>query len=134
MTTNLPRTSRLFNFLSALLAFTLWGGWAFYVNGSADFSKGIISGLTQGIASFLITLLMVRLVAWFFNHLPANFLQLPLAALLSVSVTGTYLVGIHLLVDTPEIVYTIAPALVVGFAFCWVTAYEIRKITQRGVS
>lgn len=129
MTANLPRTSRFFNLLSALLAFLMWGGWAFYVNSKTDVSKGIISGFTQGIASFLITLLMVRLVAWFFNHLPRNFLQLPLAALLSVCVTGTYLVGIHIFVGTPEIFYTIAPALAVGFAFCWVTAYKLRKVT-----
>lgn len=128
MTENLPRTSRFFNLLSALLAFLLWGGWAFYVNGKTDVTKGIISGFTQGIASFVITLLMVRLVAWFFNHLPNNFLQLPLAALFSVSVTGTYLVGIHLFVGTPEIFYTIAPALTVGFGFCWVTAYKLRKV------
>ena len=124
---NNPRTSRLFNVLSALSAFLLWGGWAYYVNGSTDAAKGLISGLTQGTASFIITLVMVHLVTWFFNHLPGNFLQLPLAAFFTVSITGTCLVGIHRLVHTPHILYTIAPALSVAFAFCWYTAYKLRK-------
>jgi ABC-type antimicrobial peptide transport system permease subunit len=124
---NNPRTSRLFNVLSAMCAFMLWGCWAYYVNGSTDFTKGLISGLTQGTASFIITLVMIHVVTWFFNHLPGNFLQLPLAAFFTVCITGICLVGIHWLVHTPHIFYTIAPALSVAFAFCWYTAYKLRK-------
>ncbi len=123
---NSPRTSRLFNVLSAMFAFMIWGGWAFYVNGRTDAAKGLISGLTQGTASFIITLVMVHLVTWFFKHLPNNFLQLPLAAFFTVTITGSCLVGIHWLVHTPHIFYTIAPALSVAFAFCWYTAYKLR--------
>lgn len=123
---NSPRTSRFFNVLSALSAFLLWGGWAYYINGRADPSKSLISGFTQGTASFIITLVMVHLVTWFFKHLPNNFLQLPLAAILTVTITGSCLVGIHWLVHTPHIFYTIAPALSVAFAFCWYTAYKLR--------
>ena len=123
---NSPRTSRLFNVLSALSAFLLWGGWAYYVNSSTDVTKGLISGLTQGTASFIITLVMVHLATWFFRHLPGNFLQIPLAAFFTVSITGSCLVGIHWLVRTPHIFYTIAPALSVAFAFCWYTAYKLR--------
>lgn len=130
-----PRTSRLFNVLSAFLAFLIWGGWAFYINGSPDINKGLISGFTQGVASFTITLLMVHLVTWFFYHLPGNWLQLPLAALLTTSITGSCLAGIHFVVDTPKILYTISPALSVAFAFCWYTAYKLRKAgTKRQLS
>jgi ABC-type antimicrobial peptide transport system permease subunit len=124
---NSPRTSHIFNVLSALSAFMLWGGWEFYVNGSTGATKGLISGLTQGTASFIITLVMVHLVTWFFKYLPGNFLQLPLAAFFTVCITGSCLVGIHWLVHTPHIFYTIAPALSVAFAFCWYTAYKLRK-------
>ena len=128
---NSPRTSRFFNILSALFAFLIWGCWAFFVNVSIDVTKGLISGFTQGIASFIITLVMVHLVTWFFNHLPGNFLQLLLAAFFTVSITGSFLVGIHFLVDTPKILYTITPALSVAFAFCWYTAYKLRKSSTR---
>ena len=128
---SVPRTSRFFNGLSALLAFLLWGGWAYYVNGSTDVTRGLISGLTQGTASFIITLVMVHLVTWFFNHLQSNFLQLPLAAFFTVSITGSCLVGIHLLVDTPKVFYTIAPALSVAFTFCWYTSYKLRKTSTK---
>ena len=128
---NSPRTSRFYNVLSAFLAFFLWGGWAYFVNGSTDITRCLISGLTQGTASFIITLVMVHLVSWLFNHLPGNFLQLPLAVFFTVSITGSYLVGIHLLVDTPEIFYTISPALSVAFAFCWYTAYKLRNSSDK---
>jgi hypothetical protein len=128
---NSPRTSRFYNVLSALLAFFLWGGWAYYVNGSTDITRGLISGLTQGTASFIITLVMVHLVTWFFNHLPGNFLQTLLVAFFTVSITGSCLVGIHLLVGTPKIFYTISPALSVAFAFCWYTAYKLRKSSDK---
>ena len=131
---NALRTSRSFNFLSALSAFLLWGGWAFYVNGRSDIAKGLLSGLTQGTASFIITLVMVHLVTWFFKHLPGNCLQIPLSALLTVSITGSCLIAIHLLVKTPKIFYTISPALTVAFAFCWYTAYKLRKTRPRRLS
>jgi hypothetical protein len=118
--------------MSAFLAFFLWGGWAFYVNGRSDMANGLISGLTQGTANFIITLVMVHLVTWFFEHLPGNFIQIPLSALLTVSVTGSCLLAIHLLVNTGEIFYTIFPALSVAFAFCWYTAYKLRKIRAKG--
>jgi hypothetical protein len=57
---NSPRTSRFYNVLSAFLAFFLWGGWAYFVNGSTDITRCLISGLTQGTASFIITLVMVH--------------------------------------------------------------------------
>ncbi|MGZ8189679.1 MAG: hypothetical protein ACXWTS_00465 [Methylococcaceae bacterium] len=128
---NVSRTSRFFNVLSALMAFLLWGGWAYYVNGTTDVTKGLISGLTQGTASFIITLVMVHLVTWFFNYLPRNFLQLPLAAFMTVSITGSCLAGIHFLVATPEIFFTITPALSVAFVFCWYTAYKLRKTSAK---
>lgn len=128
------RTSRSFNVLSALLAFLLWGGWAFYVNGRSDIAKGLLSGLTQGTASFIITLVMVYLVTWFFKQLPDNCLQIPLSALFTVSITGSFLIAVHLLVKTPEIFYTISPALSVAFAFCWYTAYKLRKTRPKRLS
>lgn len=123
-----PRTSLLFNGLSAVLAFLLWGAWAYYVNANTDANQGLSSGLSQGTASFAITLLMVHLVSWFFKRLPDSFLKLPLAALCTVAITGSCLVAIHKLVGTPNIIATITPALTVAFIFSWYTAYQLQKI------
>lgn len=118
----------LYSGLSAIMAFLMWGGWAYYVNASIDTSKGISSGLTQGTASFTITLIMVHLVGWFINRLPLHFIFAPVAALLTVGITGCGLVTVHLLAGTPDILATISPALAVGLLFCWFTAAKLQKV------
>lgn len=115
------RTSRRFNLISAPLAFALWGGWAYWVNTETalegERASPLSSGLTQGVGSFIITLIMVRAVAWLYNHVPAHLTRMVLPALITVAVTGSCLATAHALVGTADIVQTIAPALTVAFAF-----------------
>jgi hypothetical protein len=102
-----------------------------YVNTEAAGKGGraspLSSGLTQGGGSFIITLIMVRAVAWLYHHLPAHPTRLVLPALITVAVTGSCLATAHGLVGTPNIVQTIAPALSVAFAFNIYTAVKLRK-------
>lgn len=119
------RTSLVFNGLSAGMAFLLWGSWAYYANVGTSASKALSAGFTQGTASFVITLVMVRLVSWFFRCLPRHFLAIPVAALLTVTLTGSCLVAIHSWAGTPQILDTIAPALTVAFGFCCYTAAKL---------
>jgi len=124
------RTSRRFNLISAALAFLLWGGWAFFVNSRAAAGSGappIVSGVTQGIGSFCITLMMVRSVSWLYHQLPANSLRLVLPALITVCITGTVLLVAHTLVGTANIIGTIAPALTVAFCFNLFTTFKLRE-------
>lgn len=117
------RTSSLFNLLSASFAFLLWGGWAYYIN------HNVISGLAQGTASFVITLVMVRSVTWWYHHLPIGYGRLLLPSILTVSMTGTALACIHAYVGSAHIIKTIAPALTVAFLFCMYTTFKLRKGT-----
>ena len=119
------RTSRHFNLISAALAFAMWGGWAFHVNRGAS---PWVSGLTQGIGSFVITLMMVRAVAWLYHRLSPFPLGLVWPAVIVVAVTGTCLATAHALVGTANIAKTIAPALSVAFAFNIYTAIKLGKI------
>ncbi len=129
------QTSRRFNLTSAVLAFALWGGWAYYVNtetaGEGDRASPLSSGLTQGTGSFIITLIMIRAVAWLYHHLPAHPIRLVLPALITVAVTGSGLASAHALVGTPGIVQTIAPALSVAFAFNIYTTVKLRRVERR---
>ena len=122
--------------MSAALAFAIWGGWAYYVNsqsvGAETRASPLISGLTQGTGSFVITLVLVRAVAWLYHRLPANPLRLVLPGILTVMVTGTCLAIAHTLVGTADIARTIAPALSVAFAFCVFTAFKIRQAQGAG--
>jgi hypothetical protein len=129
------RTSRRFNLISAVLAFLLWGVWAYYVNsqpgGGPTGASPLVSGLTQGTGSFVITLVLVRAVAWLYHRLPANSSRLVLPGLVTVAVTGSCLAGAHALVGTTDIPQTIAPPLSVAFAFCVYTAFKIRRVERR---
>lgn len=123
--------NRLFVVSSAFLAFVMWGGWAFYINSSASHTASIKAAMIQGSASFIITLLMVRSVAWLFVQWPKSHLQLWLPALITVGFTGTCLVSIHYLTGTPHIFRTVAPPLSVAFIFCLLTTYKLRKTNPK---
>lgn len=130
--TNQPKTTRTFNLISAILAFLLWGGWAFYINSQNSMRTGIISGLGQGTASFLITLFMVRVVARIYHRIHQPVLKLFLPAVLTVSLTSLCLVIIHTLLGTPHILKTILPALTVAFIFCLYTSFQLQRISKIG--
>lgn len=124
------RTSRQFNLVSAALAFLIWGGWAYYVNNDQGSSTGLISGITQGSASFIITLAMVHTVTWLYKNIPPSPLQLFLPAIITVSITASCLYSVHSLVGTPNIAYTIAPALSVAFMFCVFTCFKLDRLSS----
>ena len=129
------KTGRQFNLVSATMALVLWGGWACCVNHQMTNETGraspVTSGLTQGICSFVITLLMVRAVTWLYHRLPVNQARTVLPALVMVTVTGSCLATVHALVGTPHIAQTIAPALSVAFAFNVYTAAKLRREGER---
>ena len=118
-------TTIQYRFLSAALAFLLWGAWAFYINGDYDFTTRTTSALTQGSASFIITLIMVSMVTLIYNALPDNALRLMLPAFITVLCTGSLLYLVHYLVGTPRIIHTIAPPLTVAFLFCIFTSFKL---------
>ncbi len=122
--------NRHYNLISALGAFVIWGGWAFWINYHTGIPQAIRSSFTQGIASLLITLVMVRLIEFLFAHFRYP-LRLWLPPLLTVAFTGSCLVCLHWLAKTPHILSTVALPLTVAFSFCLFTAYQLeRKITM----
>ncbi len=119
------RTSRRFNLLSAFLAFLLWGGWAFYINGGNGQGIRFFSGITQGIGSFIATFVMVSAVTWLFHCFNKSWLKLILPPFITVGCTGSCLACIHYIIGTPKIIHTILPALSVAFCFCLVTTLKL---------
>ena len=120
------RMSLAFNAISAILAFILWGCWAFYINEASD--TRLVSATTQALSSFSITLILVHMVTFIFHLLPVTPLRIVLPAVISVSITGSGLVLAHMLAGTSRIFFTIAPALVVAFVFCVYTALKLHRI------
>lgn len=120
------RSGAVYRVVSGVLAFLLWGGWALYVNLEFGEDIALKACLTQGTASFVITLFMVRSVEWLFGRLPPGTLQMTIPSVLTVSFTGSCLALTHWFMGTPRIFATIAPALTVAFLFCLFTTYKLK--------
>jgi hypothetical protein len=119
------KNSKKFNLFSAFSAFFIWGGWAFYINGSS-IDNGLISGLYQGVSSFVTTLFMAQTVTWFFNLLPKKSTTFLIPAILTICIIGSSLFTIHRAIDTPEIFYTILPSLTAAFVFCLFVTFQLK--------
>ncbi len=119
------RTGRGYNIASPLLAFVIWGGWAFYANSGYAFPERVMYGLTQGIVSFTVTSSMIRAVTWLYRRLPPNPLRFILPSVITIVVATVFMVVAHLLAGTPRIAHTIIPGLAVGLAFCLFTTFRI---------
>lgn len=113
-----------FNVFSAFVAGGFWGGWAYFVN-SGDMNNAWISGLTQGVMSFIITFFMASLATYLYSKLTQ--IKLLLAPLLTIVITGVLLSIVHAIAATPNIFYTIAPTLFVSFFFCLFICHSIDK-------
>lgn len=130
--TQIITNTRQYNYASALFALLLWGGWSFYANYSDDqLWRGVISGVVQGICSFIITLMISHLVEKQFNFYHNIVLKSTLPPVCTVLLTGTCLVLIHHLIGTPNIFKTLVPVLTVAFLFACFTNF---KLFQQWVS
>ena len=125
------RTSWLFNLISAFLAFVIWGSWAYYINSASSPQSGVISALTQGTASFMITLVMVHAVTYLYHWFQRSVTKVLLPAIIVVSFTSLILVNVHTMMGTPRVFYTILPGLTVAFCFCLFTSLKLLKIHQQ---
>jgi hypothetical protein len=127
-------TSRRFNLISAALSFMLWGTWGWYANSQpqpgADGGSAVVSGLTQGIGSSFVTLIMVRSVAWLYHRLSQNPLAMILPAIITVTSAGTCMTFAHMAVGTQNIFGTLAPALTVATLFNVFTTFKISRLSE----
>lgn len=124
------KTSRLYNWTAAMLAFVFWGGWAFFVNRPSGFSTGITSGVAQGTVSMLMTFVMIGAVTGIYHRLTNRFLQLVLPTIITVGSAACLLVLVHSLVGTPNIFWTILPGLSGAVPFCFYTSYKLQPREQ----
>ncbi len=120
------KTSRLYDWSAALLAFVCWGGWAFFINYPAGVTTGLISGLTQGTVSMIMTLVMIKIVTGIFHLLANRIMQLIVPTLITVVGAAGLLVLMHSLVGTPNIFWTILPGLSGAVPFCFYTSYKLQ--------
>jgi len=108
----------------------LWGGWAFFINDDGDSHSGIISGTAQGSCSFIITLFMTHSIAIQFNKFSSGIFRIFFPPVITVGITGTMLISVHIMVGTPSILVTVSPALTVALVFSFFTVYKLHVASQ----
>ena len=127
---NSIHTSKKYNFLSASLAFLIWGSWAFFINDDGVSHSGVVSAITQGSYSFIITLLMTHFITFQFNRISNGIYQIIVPPVITVSISGTILIYIHKMAGTPSILFTVSPALTVALLFSFYTVYKLHLESQ----
>ena len=114
---------------SAIAAFLLWGSWAYYTN-IENPQIALSSGVSQGVISALLTILMVYFLAKLYTkfNMPLSRILLPslLLSLICVIVGVT----VHKLVGTLDIFGTLMPPLSAGFIFNITTCIKIHNLSQ----
>jgi hypothetical protein len=118
-----------YNYISAILAFILWGTWAYFIN--IDSSNSIISAIAQGIASFIITLVMIKIIEYFYNLFPKNKFYFVLPSIITVLITSSFVIGIHIFIDTQNILFTVLPTVIIAFLFALFTTRKISNYTKK---
>ncbi|MDN5111573.1 hypothetical protein PJV97_04325 [Aliarcobacter butzleri] len=110
-------------YISAIFAFVLWGSWSYFVN--IEDENRFISSFFQGMASFIITLFMVRLIIVFSNMFTNS--SIYIISILTILATSSIVFIGHLIINTQNIFYTIAPTVIVAFMFSLFIAKKYQK-------
>jgi hypothetical protein len=124
--------SRRYKLGSALMAFLLWGSWAWYANGADNEWHTLLSAIAQGSSSFFITLGLVALVSRLYHHFEHPLARVWLPAVIVTIFSSSLLLVVHLGVGTQQILQTILPPSTVAFLFCLFTSVKMQKNNTTG--
>jgi len=100
---------------------------------SVDFESDIETinalkaALAQGVASFVITLLMIEAVQFLCSIFETVALKVIMPAVIVTLVSACGLSLMHLTIGTNSIIATVSAPLLVGFSFSVFTAYRITR-------
>ena len=100
------------NLFYSLLAASVYGSWAFYVNRVSG--QGWQAFITQGSLSFMSTLFFLALILWVVMRREGEAHQLLVGMVIPNTLVMTILYVTHFLAGTPNILSTILPSCVVG--------------------
>jgi hypothetical protein len=113
-----------------LLAFVVYGGWAFAISGRHGFDVARAAGLAQGVSStistLIITSLIERCLRWFKGK-PGGVL---LAWRIPPSLTGLMHMAFQWAAGTPEIFLTVVFSIVMGYVFAAVYLRGVVRIAR----
>jgi len=125
----ISKISTRYKYTSAIQGFVIWGCWAFYVNSNVSFSAGIIAGFVQGLFSFFATLIVIHLLTKLYNFFETPLIKFIISPSIMIIGLTSILVLVHTLTQTPKIIATITPSLIVATLFISFTTYKLANTT-----
>lgn len=129
-------TSWTYRLVSAGLAFSVWGGWGYFVNSqeAAPTTSPMISGLLHGLFSSMVTIVMLTSVTWLYRRFAAAGIRMLIPAVTTSLVTGSCITTAHVMIGTANVPATVIPGLVVAFCFNMVTTQKLHQADQTAAS
>lgn len=118
------------------LAFVVYGGWAAFANHDHGLLVAARSFTVQGASSATTTLLMGGVIEALRARIGGGFLRGIAASVAATAAAACFHVSLHLLARTPEIARTVAPSVLVGFAFAltYSASFDVRFFGRSGRS
>lgn len=105
----------------------MWSLWAYFVNVGKGASSLYLYAIVQGVFSFAMTLVIVRVLQYFWLKMQGYPLADLAPVILTVFLTGLILVLIHILIATPNLIGTVIAPLTVSFLFCIFTVKKLKS-------
>ncbi len=112
----------------AILASGFWAAWAFFINREV-IEQGVRAAVTQGSFSFAMTFVFVALVEWNYARGGTKFGLYLRTTLVPAGSIAFLLPLTHWVRNTPNIVETVTPPILLAAAYCLVFVYGREKTT-----
>ena len=112
----------------AILASGFWAAWAFFINQEV-IEQGIRAAITQGLFSFAMTFVFATLVEWLYARGGTKFERYLRTTLVPTGSIAFLLPLTHWVRNTPNIVETVTPPILLAAVYCLVFVYGREKAT-----
>lgn len=114
-----------------LIAFFLYGSWAFYINSDFGHAVALRSGIAQGMLSFSVTTMMSYAMEFFYNRIAWRWCRFVITAYFPLICVLYFMAFVHFLIGTPNIIETITPSMVIGTLYCTSYTIGLSRLSKR---
>lgn len=115
----------------AVSAFLLYGGWAVFANLRHGRHTSLSAGLTQGLLSLVSTVILTSAMETVFSRLSSGVARFIATGLGPTTAVLLLMAAAHFVTGTPEIVATMLPSIVVGYAYSLIYAAGLTRRCRR---
>jgi hypothetical protein len=106
--------------LAGVAGGVLYSGWAFYMNYDHGAEAARTAAITQGLVSFSITFVITAIMEGLSRFVAQPAVRFLVSSIGGITLAGAYTIGMHVWMETPEVLKTAAPSLLIGSACCCV--------------